>query len=115
LERELLFALRGKQVFNGVEIRKKGKGKEAERITESSKGSESHIEDVTIATKPVDDPVNPPPVHPFTNIPEAQYIPPSIRNFGAPAEKDKAPKEKEPAYRMITLIQNPKIAEDVYS
>jgi hypothetical protein len=49
-----LFTLRGKQVFDGVEIRKKGKEKEAKRIVESSKGLELHIEDVTIATKPVD-------------------------------------------------------------
>jgi hypothetical protein len=114
LEREL-FALRGKQVFDGVEIRKKGKGKEVEQIAEPSRELESHLEDVTIATKPVDRPVDPPPVHPFANIPEAQYIPPSVRNFGAPAEKDKAPKEKEPAYRTIAPIQNPKIAEEVYS
>jgi hypothetical protein len=65
---------------------------------------ELHIEDVTIATKPVDEPVDPPPVHPFMNIPEAQYIPPSIQNFGAPAEKDKGLKEKEPAYHMVALI-----------
>lgn len=71
LEREL-FVLRGKQVFDGVEIRKKGKGKEAEQVTEPLKESESHIEDVTIATKSVDKPVDPPPVHPFANIPEAQ-------------------------------------------
>jgi hypothetical protein len=63
----------------------------------------------------IDKPVDPPLVHPFINIPEAQYISPSIWNFGAPAEKDKVQKEKKPAYRMITPIQNPKIAEDVYS
>jgi hypothetical protein len=68
-----------------------------------------------ITTKPVDKPVDPPPVYPFINIPEAQYIPPSIWNFGAPAEKDKVLKEKEPAYHTITPIQNPKITEDVYS
>jgi hypothetical protein len=65
--------------------------------------------------KPADKPDDPPPVHPFMNIPEAQYIPSSIQNFGAPAEKDKVQKEKEPAYCMIAPIQNPKIAEDVYS
>src|SRR6202171_6139201 len=55
----------------------------------------------------------PPPVHPFAHIPEAQYIPPSIQNFAAPADKSKE-KEKEPTYRMIAPIQDPKVAEEVY-
>ena len=53
-----------------------------------------------------------PPIHPFANIPEAQYIPPSTRNFAAPA--DKASKDKEPAYCTAAPIQNPKVAEEVY-
>jgi hypothetical protein len=77
LEHEL-FTLRGKQVFDKVKIRKKGKGKETKQIAESLKELESHIEDVMIATKPVDKPVEPSPVYSFVNTPEAQYIPSSI-------------------------------------
>ena len=33
------------------------------------------------------------PEHPFSNIPEAHYVPPNTKNFGAPAEK--IPKDKE--------------------
>ena len=53
-----------------------------------------------------------PPIHLFANIPEAQYIPPSTRNFAAPA--DKASKDKKPAYRTAAPIQNPKVAKEVY-
>jgi hypothetical protein len=55
-----------------------------------------------------------PPLHPFANIPEAQYTPPSTRNFAAPINKEKATKNKEPAYRTITPIQYSRVAEDVY-
>ena len=51
------------------------------------------------------------PAHPFSNIPEAQYVPPSTHNFAVPVEKGK---DKEPAYHTIALIQNTKIAEEVY-
>lgn len=53
------------------------------------------------------------PIHPFANILEAQYVPLLTCNFAAPADKGKE-KEKEPAYHTIALIQNTKVAEEVY-
>jgi hypothetical protein len=44
-----------------------------------------------------------PPLHPFANIPEAQYTPPLTRNFAAPVDREKATKDKEP-----------QVVEDVY-
>jgi len=53
------------------------------------------------------------PVHPFAGIPESNYIPPTIHNFAAPADKT-SNKDKEPAYKTFALIQNPKVADTVY-
>jgi len=54
-----------------------------------------------------------PPVHPFAGLPESNYIPPSIRNFAAPVDKN-INNEKEPAYKTVTPIQNPKVADAIY-
>jgi hypothetical protein len=56
------------------------------------------------------------PIHPFTNIVEASYAPPSMRNVGALPEKTKSTNkgEKDIAYKTITPSQNEKLAEEVY-
>jgi len=97
-------------VFDGVEIQKrsdKGKARETAPVavpstivkpTEATKkGCDSSASALNITA---------PPLHPFSNIPEALYTPPSTRNFAAPVDREKAIKDKEPAYRTITPIQN---------
>jgi len=55
-----------------------------------------------------------PSAHPFAGIPESNYVPPSVRNFAAPVDKN-INKEKDPAYKTVAPIQNPKkVAEAIY-
>ena len=115
LEKEL-FVLKGRQVFDGVEIvRRKEKGKEREQNNEASSTSGTKDIHDAIPTLPATEPIAKPPIHPFANIPEAQYAPPTTRNFAAPFDKTKVAKDREPAYRTQAPAQNAKITEDVYS
>ncbi|OBZ76576.1 hypothetical protein A0H81_03284 [Grifola frondosa] len=57
-------------------------------------------------------PANPMPQHPYAQARDATYAPPHDRNLGAPF---KAPKDKEPAYRTMAPVQDPRIAEDVFA
>jgi hypothetical protein len=105
-----LFTLRDRQVFDGVEIQKrsdKGKAKETVPVTAPStiaKPTEATQESCDLLASAPD--ITAPPLHLFANIPEAQYTPLSTRNFAAPVDREKATKDKEPAYRMIAPIQN---------
>jgi hypothetical protein len=47
--------------------------------------------------------------HPFQNTKDANYLPPASQNFAA------LPKGRAPGYQTLAPIQNPKIAEDVFS
>ena len=130
LEREL-YALRGRPVFDGVEILKRPKASKAvERPTEPA-ASNSTSTSTTVAqssSSTTQDSITPanavtpdasvvaavqppvvvePPVHPFSNIPEARYQPPQVKEIDSS-------KGKEPAYRTIAPIVNPKISEEVY-
>jgi hypothetical protein len=116
LEQELM-TLRGKQVFDGVEIVRPSKGKAKEvpiHVAPAVVGKPTigPIASTSKATSPSSHIESQPPIHPFANISEAQYIPPTTRNFAAPAEK--ASKEKEPAYRTVAPIQDPQITTAVY-
>jgi hypothetical protein len=64
---------------------------------------------------PVTQPVSSP-IHPFTNIVEASYAPPSMRNVGALPDKTKSTDkgEKDIAYKTVAPSQNEKLAEEVY-
>ncbi|OBZ71014.1 hypothetical protein A0H81_09537 [Grifola frondosa] len=57
-------------------------------------------------------PANLMPQHPYAQAQDATYAPPHDRNLGAPF---KAPKDKEPAYRTMAPVQDPRIAEDVFA
>ena len=54
-----------------------------------------------------------PSAHPFAGIPESNYVPPSVCNFAAPVDKN-INKDKEPTYKTVTSIQNPKVADAIY-
>ena len=53
------------------------------------------------------------PIHPFARIPESNYVPPSVCNFAVLVDKS-INKEKEPAYKTVALIQNPKVTDVIY-
>lgn len=116
LEREL-FSLRAKPVFDGVEVPRIRRGPPAreqpviipQTASQPPQSSQNGSETAPQSTETINDP----PIHPFANIPEAQYIPPSKRNFGAQAEKEKP--SKEPAYRTIAPIHSSHFAEEVYT
>ena len=105
--------LRKKQVFDGVEITwaapKHYKAREVPtKVAQPAiPTTSSTTEDTTLKHTNTQ-----PPIHPFAHIAEAQYVPPTMRNFAAPA--DKAGREKEPAYHTAAPIQNPKVIEEVY-
>ncbi|EED79153.1 predicted protein [Postia placenta Mad-698-R] len=54
-----------------------------------------------------------PPVHPFTNARDATYAPPNVRNF-ATLPKPSNDKGKEPAYKTIVPVIQPKLAEEIF-
>ncbi|KAJ8462363.1 hypothetical protein ONZ51_g10947 [Trametes cubensis] len=55
------------------------------------------------------------PEHPFRNVRDATYAPPSQRNFAAPASKVPVPPQKnEAAYKSLVPIYDPKHAENVF-
>ena len=123
LERQIN-SLRRKQIFDRVEVPKAKYGIPRNEETASkanTKGTEEEISNgpITKATvRPVDkEPVvdNPKkrtPEHPLSNIPEAHYVAPNTKNFGAPAEK--IPKDKETAYRMVVPAVEKQLVDDVF-
>ncbi|KAI0958351.1 hypothetical protein AcV7_004191 [Taiwanofungus camphoratus] len=55
-----------------------------------------------------------PPVHPFANAQDATYAPSNLRNFATPP-KPSNDKGKDPAYKTIVPIHQPKIANDIFA
>jgi hypothetical protein len=130
LERELL-ALRAKPVFDGVEVPRIRRGPPNRQP--KSLPLQHHPSHCTLLRSllklyrnPLKQHLSPrnqphkslhisrkPPVHPFSNVPEAHYVPPTSRNFTGPPDKEK--QSKEPAYRTIAPIHNSKFAEEVYT
>ncbi|EED78174.1 predicted protein [Postia placenta Mad-698-R] len=53
------------------------------------------------------------PVHPFANARDATYAPPNVRNFATPP-KPSNDKGKEPAYKTIVPVIQPKLAEEIF-
>ena len=54
---------------------------------------------------------NDPPVHPYSNIPKACFAPAVSNKSTGPSTTSKG---KEPSYRTVVPIQDPKIIDDVY-
>ncbi|EED80071.1 predicted protein [Postia placenta Mad-698-R] len=139
LERELLQLRKRREVFDGVEILQRKKPttpvvtKSAEASgSGTSKGvaappstSTSTAPPPTIpAAAPAPSSLPPtqstttsappaPPVHPFANARDATYAPPNVRNFATPP-KPSNNKGKEPAYKTIVPIIQPKLAEEIF-
>ncbi|EED82694.1 predicted protein [Postia placenta Mad-698-R] len=143
LERELLQLRKRREVFDGVEIlqRKKptmpvvtrnaeasrsgtSKGVAAPSSTStstappptipaaspapsSSQPTQSTSQPITTSAPPA------PPVHPFANARDATYAPPNVRNFATPP-KPSNDKGKEPAYKTIVPVIQPKLAEEIF-
>ncbi|EED84992.1 predicted protein [Postia placenta Mad-698-R] len=143
LERELLQLRKRREVFDGVEIlqRKKptttavpksaeasgsgtSKGVAAPSSTStstappptipaaaptasSSSSTQSTSHPITKSAPPA------PPVHPFANARDATYAPPNVRNFATPP-KPSNDKGKEPAYKTIVPVIQPKLAEEIF-
>lgn len=120
LEHEIL-SLRSKPVFDGIEIPCIRRGQPIreppvaipQTSMQPSTNSAKHASEVPPVTSQPSSKITELPTHPFSNIPEAQYIPPTKRNFAAPAEKEKS--SKEPAYRTIAPIHSSQFAEEVYT
>jgi hypothetical protein len=119
LIREAQLLACGKPIFDGVEIvrPKVTKGtdkeisnqvsKELPKVAGPSKAKvweETQQEEVPTVHKL--------PVHPFANIPEAQYAPPAVRNFGIPL--DKVSKEKEKAYKTLAPVTENSVVDQVF-
>ena len=51
-------------------------------------------------------------MHPFTNVPDATYVPPVNRNYAAP--KPQPPKKADPAYKTSVPIYDRKVTTDIY-
>ncbi|EED82938.1 predicted protein [Postia placenta Mad-698-R] len=143
LERELLQLRKRREVFDGVEIlqRKKpttpavpksaeasGSGTSrgvaaplstststappptipaAAPASSSSPPAQSTSHPITTSAPPA------PPVHPFANARDATYAPPNVRNFATPP-KPSNDKGKEPAYKTIVPVIQPKLAEEIF-
>ncbi|EED83842.1 predicted protein [Postia placenta Mad-698-R] len=142
LERELLQLRKRREVFDGVEIlqRKKPTTPVVTRSAEASgagtsKGvaapSSTSTSTAPPPTIPAASPAPPspptqstshpiitsappaPPVHPFANARDATYAPPNVRNFATPP-KPSNDKGKEPAYKTIVPVIQPKLAEEIF-
>ncbi|EED78208.1 predicted protein [Postia placenta Mad-698-R] len=143
LERELLQLRKQREVFDGVEIlqRKKPTTPAVPKSAEASgsgtsKGvavpsstSTSTAPPLTIpaaapapsSSPPTQSTSQPtttsappaPPVHPFANARDATYAPPNVRNFATPP-KPSNDKGKEPAYKTIVPVIQPKLAEEIF-
>ncbi|EED78919.1 predicted protein [Postia placenta Mad-698-R] len=143
LERELLQLRKRREVFDGVEIlqRKKpttpvvtrsaeasgsgtSKGVAAPSSTSTSTAPPPTIPAATPApssfspTQSTSHPITmsappAPPVHPFANARDTTYAPPNVRNFATPP-KPSNDKGKEPAYKTIVPVIQPKLAEEIF-
>ncbi|EED82441.1 predicted protein [Postia placenta Mad-698-R] len=143
LERELLQLRKRREVFDGVEIlqRKKptttaiprsaeasgsgtSKGVAAPPSTSTSTAPPPTIPAAAPASssspptqstsQPIATSAPPaPPVHPFANARDATYAPPNVRNFATPP-KPSNDKGKEPAYKTIVPVIQPKLAEEIF-
>ncbi|EED82574.1 predicted protein [Postia placenta Mad-698-R] len=139
LERELLQLRKRREVFDGVEIlqRKKPTTPVVTRSAEASgsgtsKGVAAPSSTSTSTAPPPTIPAaapapssSPPtqstttsappapPVHPFANARDATYAPPNVRNFATPP-KPSNDKGKEPAYKTIVPVIQPKLAEEIF-
>ena len=126
LERQIN-SLKRKQIFDGVEIPRAKYRIPRNEDTASkanTKGAEEIVKEIsngpiTKATmKPVekelvmDSSKQSVPEHPYKNIPEAHYMPPNTKNFGAPAEK--IPKDKEEAYKTVAPAAEKQLVDDVF-
>ena len=103
--------LRGKQVFDGVEMPPR-KGKTAntapQQRTDSRKPATNNPSTQPLTSKEAE-----PATHPFTKTKETIYAPPQNRNFATPPPKPT--KDKEPAYHTQAPIYSPQIVQQVYS
>lgn len=139
LERELLQLRKRREVFDGVEIlqRKKptttavpknaeasgsGTSKEAAAPSSTSTSTAPPPTIPAAAPAPSSSPstqstsqptTTAPPVHPFANARDATYAPPNVRNFATPP-KPSNDKGKEPAYKTVVPIIQPKLAEEIF-
>ncbi|EED77528.1 predicted protein, partial [Postia placenta Mad-698-R] len=95
LERELLQLRKRREVFDGVEILQRKKPT-TPAVPKSAEALGSA-----------------PPVHPFANARDATYAPPNVRNFATPP-KPSNDKGKEPAYKTIVPVIQPKLAEEIF-
>ncbi|EED77584.1 predicted protein, partial [Postia placenta Mad-698-R] len=95
LERELLQLRKRREVFDGVKILQRKKPT-TPAVPKSAEASGSA-----------------PPVHPFANTRDATYAPPNVRNFATPL-KPSNDKGKEPAYKTIVPVIQPKLAEEIF-
>ncbi|EED80161.1 predicted protein [Postia placenta Mad-698-R] len=142
LERELLQLRKRREVFDGVEIlqRKKptttavpksaeasGSGTSKGVAAPSSTSTNTAPPPTIPAAAPASSSSSPtqstsrpttsappaPPVHPFANARDATYAPPNVRNF-ATLPKPSNDKGKEPAYKTIVPVIQPKLAEEIF-
>ncbi|EED83378.1 predicted protein [Postia placenta Mad-698-R] len=142
LERELLQLRKRREVFDGVEILQRKKPttpavlKSAEASgSGTSKGvaapSSTSTSTAPPPTIPAASPAPPSPparstsqpiatsappaplVHPFANAHDATYAPPNVRNF-ATLPKPSNDKGKEPAYKTIVPVIQPKLVEEIF-
>ncbi|KAF9803503.1 hypothetical protein IEO21_09661 [Rhodonia placenta] len=143
LKRELLQLRKRREVFDGVEIlqRKKPTTPAVPKSAEASgsgtsKGvaapSSTSTSTAPPPTIPAASPAPPsspptqsasqptttsappaPPVHPFANARDATYAPPNVRNFATPP-KPSNDKGKEPAYKTIVPVIQPKLAKEIF-
>ena len=126
LERQMN-SLRRKQIFDGVEIPKAKYGiprneKMVSKANTKVAGEIAREISNSPITKAAIRPADKEPVvdnskqnvseHPFSNIPEAHYVPPNTKNFGAPAEK--IPKEKEMAYKTVAPAAEKHLVDNVF-
>jgi hypothetical protein len=143
LEQEI-YTLRSRQVFDGVEVPRRrvgppNKPKDSTQpapaavppraqtpaapttpetaAAKASKNTQAPEPQANTIAKPPqkkknDVPHSEAPLHPFRGAREPVYAPPHERNFAA--QQPWVAKDKEPAYRSIAPIQDPKIAENVY-
>jgi hypothetical protein len=78
--------------------------------TSPAKDAAPHITEPSRVSLP------PMPEHPFRHAKDATYIPPQIRNIGAPSKLPQpVPKKSEAAYRTLPAIHDPTIANKVYN
>jgi len=138
LEKEI-FALRNKEVFDGVEVPRRKVGPPARKPADAQQvqaPAAAHAQVPEILKRPskpnapapkhasvpannskqekatgeLDKPEGP--LHPFRNVREAAYAPPHEKNFAA--QPPRLGKDNNAMYRSVAPIQDPKVAQEVY-